>query len=127
MNRSLVLGIAAAATVTAICAPTAAMANQAAAARPDRYRPPLPCAASVTNSQPADNSEVGIKVRTVRFAHMLVVDGGSSKRRTANRYGRRTVWFNVGNATPGTAVTVLVHVWRHGRKGACVAFYTPQS
>jgi hypothetical protein len=127
MNRSLVRGIAVAATVAAVCMPTAAMAHQAAAARPDRYRPPLPCAASVTNSQPADNTEIGIKVRTVRFAHMLVLADGNRKHRTASRHGRRTVWFNVGDATPGTAVTVQVRVWRHRRKGACVTFYTPQS
>jgi hypothetical protein len=126
MHRSLVRGLASAATVAAICMPTAALAHQAAAARPDRYRPPLRCHAWVTNRQPADNTEVGVKVRTVRFAHMLVVAGGTRKRRTASRHGRRTVWFDVGDATPGTAVSVLVDVWRHGRKGACITYYTPQ-
>jgi hypothetical protein len=104
--------------------PTAA--NAASLARPA----PLSCGASVTKRYPTDNTTVGVRVRTSASAHILVVahfkSGARVQRWRADRAGRRTAWYRLGNATPNHRVKVDVSVSLGRRKGSCTTWFTPR-
>ncbi len=85
----------------------------------------------MTNSHPADYTSTGVKVRTASYAHIKTVAHyrtvNHPKRGTANKHGRRTIWYYISGATPGYTVVVSVSVWRHGRTGSCSTSFTPHS
>jgi hypothetical protein len=94
-------------------------------------RPPLKCHASVTSTQPADYTDVGIRVRTVSKARITTAAHYRTtthvKHGRAAADGRRTIWYYISGATPGFQVTVNVTVKRGSRTGSCSTSFTPQA
>jgi hypothetical protein len=84
----------------------------------------------VTRRHPADETSVGIRVRTIPDARIKVVahykTTNHSKVAHAGANGRRTVWYDISGATPGYRVKVDVRVSRHGKKGSCSTWFTPR-
>jgi hypothetical protein len=72
---------------------------------------------SAAASHPRDYTSIGVKVRTVPFAHIKTVAHyrtvNHAKYGTANARGRRTVWYYISGATSGYKVVVDVYVARH--------------
>lgn len=90
----------------------------------------LACHAQATNARPRDQAIVGIRVRTVARAWVAASGTLLSGQKAAGRAsarGRRTLWFKVGDATPGDRVVVEVRVSRRARKGACQASFQLRS
>jgi hypothetical protein len=72
---------------------------------------------------------VGIRVRTVAKANVTATESAPAGQHAAGRAsakGKRTLWFRVGDATPGAQIVIEVHVSRHRRKGACQASFHPR-
>ena len=93
-------------------------------------RLPLACHAQATNARPRDHTMVGIRVRTVARANVTATESVPAGQKAAGRAsakGKRTLWFRVGEATPGAQIVIEVHISRHGRKGACQASFRPRS
>jgi hypothetical protein len=55
------------------------------------------------------------------------VPAGQNAAGRASAQGKRTLWFRVGDGTPGTQIVVEIRVSRHGRKGACQASFRSRS
>jgi hypothetical protein len=104
-------------------------ASTAAQARTSRTATPLHCSATVTRRYPPDDTTVGIRVSTTRWAHVVVAAHEHKTRvktSRADHSGRATIWYALGNADPGYRVDVQVHVYRNGRRGSCSTWFTPR-
>jgi len=92
-------------------------------------RKPLKCVTWVSDRYPADNTFVGVRVRTLRHARVRVViryrRASYLNRARAGVRGRRTLWYFIGGAVPGFRVVLDVRVSRHGRKGSCSTWFVP--
>jgi hypothetical protein len=111
-------------------ASTAIPASPAATITPAAGRLPLACHAQATNARPRDHTTVGIRIRTVARANVTATESVPAGQHAAGRAsakGKRTLWFRVGDATPGAQIVIEVHISRHGRKGACQASFRPRS
>ncbi|MFY9887397.1 MAG: hypothetical protein WAK71_03735 [Streptosporangiaceae bacterium] len=90
----------------------------------------MPCAASVTSRHPADDTSVGIKVRTWSLAHVAVTAhfGSGSRTKTARTgsNGKQTVTYKIGRAAPGHRVKVTVAVSKGSHHGTCSTWFTPR-
>jgi hypothetical protein len=90
----------------------------------------LACHAQATNVRPREHALVGIRVRTAARAWVTASLRLASGQRAAGRasaHGSRTLWFKVGDATPGDRVIVEVRVSRRARTGFCRASFQPRS
>lgn len=109
---------------------TATSASPSATITPAVARSPLACHAQATTARPREQALVGIRVRTAARAWVTatvrIVSGQKAAGR-ASAQGRRTLWFKVGDATPGDRVVVEVRVSRRARKGSCRASFQPRS
>jgi hypothetical protein len=107
---------------------TTVPASPAATIAPAADRAPLACHAQAARGHPRDHTSVGIRVRTVARAWVTAapsVPDGQNLAGRASATGQRTLWFRVGDATPGVRVVIDVSVSRHGRKGSCQASIRP--
>jgi hypothetical protein len=100
-----------------------------APSNPARHSGSLPCAASVSNSSPADYSTVHIYVRTASaasvttVAHYKTTDHQESA--TANAAGQATIAYYISGATPGYTVEIDVTVSAGSRSSHCSTSFTP--
>lgn len=126
-HRAVRCVIAVVASVGAI-ALTLTTAGTAAQASASAAKPALHCSATVRR-HPPDKTTVGIRVSTTRWAHVVVAAHFERKTRVktgrANRFGRATISYAIGGATPGYRVNVKVSVYRSGRRGSCSTWFTP--
>lgn len=92
-------------------------------------KPPLKCDVSITSRHPANYTTVSVRVRTAPHARITAVAhyrlSPITHRRRADDKGRRTLWYQVGDAKRGFHVTVDVTTSRHGRKGYCGTWFSP--
>jgi hypothetical protein len=123
-RTSAIVASVGAAALTLTTAGTAAQASTSAT------KPPLPCSATVTRRHPPDDTTVGVRVSTTRWAHIVVTADFDGKTRAktgrADRSGQATIWYAIGRATPGYRVNVQVSVYRNGRRGTCSTWFTPR-
>jgi hypothetical protein len=88
------------------------------------------CAASVSNSHPADYTNTDVKVRTAAGAEVFAVAHYKTVNRAyyrvANSAGRATVDYYVSGATPGYKVVVDVTVVRGHQANSCSTSFTPK-
>jgi hypothetical protein len=112
------------ATVVAVALVGAAPASATLAAPK-----PLPCAASMSNSRPADFTTTGVRVRTASLAKVVTVahykTTNHKKTAMAGASGRVSVPYFISGATPGFRVKVTVNVSKSGRSGSCSTSFTP--
>lgn len=91
---------------------------------------PLPCHASVNNSQPPQYTTVRVRIRTAGHAGVTTVahykTTSHKKTGTAGRRGRLTILYSISDATRGYTVQVDVTVAKDGRTGSCSTSFTPQ-
>ena len=90
----------------------------------------LKCRASVSDSSPAQYSNVYVKVKTGRprakvrtVAHYATTN--TVKRRKSNGDGKATIKYYISGATPGHRVRVTVTVKKSGRTKTCSTAFTP--
>jgi hypothetical protein len=88
----------------------------------------IKCHARATSLRVADHSLVGIRVRTVAHARLTALYdeslvAGQHPAGLASAKGKRTLWFRVTGAAPGSRVTIDVSVSRKDRTGACRAWF----
>ncbi len=90
---------------------------------------PLPCAASMSNSRPADYTTTDVLVRTAGLAKVTTVahykTTNHKKTAKAGTNGRVSVPYYISGATPGYKVKVSVNVSESGRSGSCSTSFTP--
>ena len=88
------------------------------------------CAASVSNSHPADYTNTDVKVRTAVGAEVFTVAHYKTENRAyyrvANSAGRAAVDYYVSGATPGYRVVVDVTVVRGHQANSCSTSFTPK-
>jgi hypothetical protein len=92
---------------------------------------PLACSAQAASSRPADHTIVKIRVRTVAHAQVtatgpLALARGQSAVSRTSAHGTRMLRFRVGDAPPGVAVVITVHVSHDGSSGSCHASLLPR-
>ncbi|HUY45353.1 MAG TPA: hypothetical protein VMV92_06465 [Streptosporangiaceae bacterium] len=96
---------------------------------PTRTAAGLSCAASVSNSQPADYSTVDVYVRTAAGAGVTTVahykTTNNQKSATANSQGRATIAYYISGATKGYRVVVDVTVTHASATAHCSTSVTP--
>jgi hypothetical protein len=123
LARILAAGFAAIAVSFPLLGPPAASA--ATSARP------LPCHASMSNSQPDDYTTTSVRVKTVAEAKVKTVAYYRTVTRVhhgrANENGRASIPYYISGATPGYQVIVDVYVNWPRRSGRCQTSFTPQS
>lgn len=89
------------------------------------------CAASVSNSHPADYTTTDVKVRTAADAEVFTVAHYKTVNRAylrvAGSAGRATAAYYVSGATPGYRVVVDVTVVRGRQANSCSTSFTPKS
>jgi hypothetical protein len=104
-----------------------ALASGAGMARPAAS---IHCTTSVTSRYPARGSRVGIVIKTVPLAHIKASahfkPGDRIERSRANSAGRQTIWYRVGDATPGFRVVVDVLVYDAGKSASCSTWFAPR-
>jgi hypothetical protein len=102
----------------------------AGAAGPAPSSAAIHCKASVSSRRPADDSAVGIHVKTVPAAHIRTAAHFKSasriKRARAGASGRHTIWYRIGRATPGYRVRVSVLVFAGRQSASCTTWFTPR-
>jgi hypothetical protein len=112
-----------------VAALTLTAAGTAAQASTGTAKPPLHCSATVTRRHPPDDTTVGIRVTTTRWAHVVGTAhfkrGNRVKTARSDRSGRATIWYAIGRATPGYRVSVQVSAYRDGRRGSCSTSFFP--
>jgi hypothetical protein len=88
------------------------------------------CTASVTSRYPSRDSRVGILVKTVPAAHIRATahfrPGNRIERSRASRSGRKTIWYQVGAATPGFRVVVDILVYGGRQHASCSTWFAPR-
>jgi hypothetical protein len=88
------------------------------------------CAASVSNSHPADYTNTDVKIRTAAGAEVFTVAHYKTVNRAyyrvANSAGRATVDYYVSGATHGYKVAVDVTVVRGHQANSCSTSFTPK-
>ena len=135
----LVIALAVVALLTAACGSSAPkLAGTISAPTPPPTvvpavsKSPLVCHAQATRPRPRDHTTVGIRVSTVAQAWVTATDAlsllnGQNASGRASAQGQRTLWFRVGNATPGVRVVIDVRTSRQGQKGTCEASFLPRA
>jgi hypothetical protein len=134
----LVIALGAVALVTAACGSSASQLTGGVSAptppatlAPAASTPALACHAQATRPHPRDHSTVGVRVSTVPHARVTGVATwsvtGQSVSGRASAQGQRLLRFRVGNATPGTQVTIDVSTSLNGQKGNCQASFEPRA
>jgi len=124
--KRIVTVLAGLATAGVLLAPGSALA---APVTPSAVKP-LPCHASVSNSQPRDYTDVYVSVTTTASASVTTVAHyrTTSTKHTAkaNSHGKASIKYYISRATPGYKVVVSVRVTLGSRAGNCSTSFTPK-
>ena len=87
------------------------------------------CRATMSDSTPAQYSNVYVRVRTASYAAVKTVahykTTNTVRKGKANGQGRASIKYYISGATPGYRVKVDVTVTKNGRSNHCTTSFTP--